>query len=267
MQPTTIKSTSSVLHHPTAIISPGATLGANVRVGAFTIIEDGVVIGDNTEIRSSVVIYSAARIGADCVIHPGAVIGAEPQDLKFNGEATLALVGDRTVIRECVTINRGTDASGETRIGSDCLIMAYCHAAHDCVVGNHVIIANASQLGGHVVIEDYAIIGGVAKIHQFSKIGKHAMVGAGTKIVKDIPPFALVDGIPARFETINKIGLKRRGFSDSAIQELEDFYQTILRSGLNISAGITKFQERGTLHTETLDCITFIRASKRGICR
>lgn len=255
------------LHHPTAQISIKATLGSNVRVGAFSIIEEGAVIGDGTEIRSSVVVYGSSRIGADCVIHPGAVIGGEPQDLKFNGEPSLAIIGDRTVIREFVTINRGTEASGETRIGDDCLIMAYCHAAHDCVVGNNVIMANTSQLGGHVVIEEYAILGGVAKVHQFSKIGKHAMVGAGTKIVKDIPPFALVDGIPAQFEAVNKIGMKRRGFSDDAIQELEEFYTTILHSGLNISAGIAKFQEREELHQETLDCIAFIHNSKRGICR
>ncbi|MFY8001258.1 MAG: acyl-ACP--UDP-N-acetylglucosamine O-acyltransferase [Candidatus Kapaibacteriota bacterium] len=255
------------LHHPTAQISPNAEIGANVRIGAFSIIEDGAVIGEGTEIRSSVVIYGSARIGAGCTIHHSAVIGGEPQDLKFNGETTHAIIGDRTVIREFVTVNRGTEASGETRIGNDCLIMAYCHAAHDCVIGNNVIIANASQLGGHVEIDDYAIIGGVAKVHQFSKVGKHAMVGAGTKIVKDIPPFALADGIPGRFEAVNKLGLKRRGFSEEVIQELEDFYTTILRSGLNISAGIAKFQERGTLHAETLDCIRFIQNSKRGICR
>jgi UDP-N-acetylglucosamine acyltransferase len=254
-------------HHPTAIISPKAHLGENVRIGAFTIIEDEAVIGDETEVRSSVVIRSSARIGTGCVVHPGAVIGAEPQDLKFNGEPTLAVIGDRTVIREYVTINRGTEASGETRIGNDCLIMAYVHAAHDCVVGNNVIIANTTQLGGHVVVQDYAILGGVCKVHQFSVVGKHAMVGAGTKIVKDIPPFVLVDGIPARFSSVNEIGLQRRGFTNDSIQELGAFYKTVLRSGLNVSAGIAEFQKRGLLSPETEDCIAFIRASKRGICR
>jgi len=259
------------VHHRLASISPKARLGANVTIGAFAVIEDGAEIGDNTEIRSSVVITGSARIGSDCVIHPGAVIGGEPQDLKFGGEQTVALVGNRTTIREYVTINRGTSASGKTSVGEDCLIMAYCHVAHDCHVGNHVIIANASQLGGHVAIHDFAVLGGVTKVHQFVTVGKHAMVGAGTKLVKDIAPYLLADGIPATIHGLNKTGLKRRGFPREVINELEEFYTMVLHSGYNTSDGITRFLERSTIHggvlPETQNCIDFIRQSKRGICR
>lgn len=259
------------MHHPTAIISPQAKLGSNVRVGAFSIIEAGAEVGDGTEIHSSVVITGFARIGKECVIHTGAVIGGDPQDLKFSGEESLAVIGHRTTIREYVTINRGTAASGVTRVGDNCLIMAYCHAAHDCIIGNNVVIANATQLGGHVTIEDYATLGGVIKVHQFCSVGRHAMVGADTKIVKDIAPYLLVDGNPASVQGLNKIGLKRRGFPTEVIHELEEFYTMILHSGYNVSDGIKHFLERQTIHggvlPETQLCIDFIRASKRGIAR
>ncbi len=254
--------------HPTAIVSPKAELGSNVRVGAFSIIEAGAEIGNNTEIRSSVVITGFARIGTDCVIHPGAVIGGEPQDLKFGGEFSLAVIGNRTTIREFATINRGTEASGKTMLGDDCLFMAYCHAAHDCHIGNHVVIANGSQLGGHVVVEDYAILGGVSKVHQFTRIGKHTMVGAGTKIVKDIAPYLLVDGIPAVVQGLNKIGLKRRGFPNEVIHELEELYTLMLHSGFNVTDGMNRFlQGRGDVFPETQNCVDFVRQSKRGIAR
>jgi UDP-N-acetylglucosamine acyltransferase len=254
-------------HHPTAIISPQAELGASVRVGAFSIIEAGASIGEGTEIRSSAVIHGQSRIGRECVIHPGAIIAGDPQDLKFKGEETLAFVGDRTVIREYATIHRGTDATGKTVVGTDCLVMAYCHVAHDCTVGNHVIMSNVTQLAGHVTVHDFAILGGVTKVHQFCTIGSYAMTGAGTKVVKDIAPYLLVDGNPPQVQGVNKIGLKRRGFSDEAVKELEELYKMIMRSGLNVSAGIQKFLERGTVRPETQVAIDFIKASKRGISR
>jgi UDP-N-acetylglucosamine acyltransferase len=259
---------SSLLHHPTSIISPEAHLGVNVRVGAFSIIESGAVIGDNTEIRSSVMISSFARIGTHCTVYPHAVIGTEPQDLKFRGETTYVHIGDRTVIREFVTVNRGTQAQGETRIGNDCLIMAYCHVAHDCLLGNNVIIANATQMGGHVVIEDFAVLGGLVKIHQFCTIGAHAMVGAGTKVVKDIAPYTLVDGIPAKVGGINVVGLERRGFGTDTIQNIREFYEMVLRSGLNVSAGVEAFAKgREFISPEVQYCISFIDRSERGISR
>lgn len=250
-----------------AIVSEKAQIGKNVKIGAFTIIEDDVVIGDNCEIHSSVVIANGSRLGQGCKIHTGAVIGTEPQDLKFGGEPTIARIGDNTVIREFATINRGTKETGETSIGSNCLIMAYCHIAHDCQVGNNVILSNVTQLAGHVSIEDWVVLGGVAKIHQFCRVGMHAMVGADCKVVKDVAPFTLVDRKPAQVEGINKIGLRRRGFAASVIQEIELFYDILLFSGYNNSDGIEKYRERNTTCDDVEYCIKFIQNSVRGIHR
>ncbi|MGA2296897.1 MAG: acyl-ACP--UDP-N-acetylglucosamine O-acyltransferase, partial [FCB group bacterium] len=168
--------------HPTAIVSDKAKIGNKVKIGAFSIIQDDVEIGNNTEIRNSVLIADGARIGSDCKIYSGAVIATEPQDLKFGGEKTLAIIGDRTVIREYATINRATMATGKTIVGSDCFIMEYCHVAHDCRIGNKVIMANVTQLGGHVHLDEWAFIGGAVKVHQFCHIGCHTMIGADVKI-------------------------------------------------------------------------------------
>ncbi len=198
--------------HPTAIVSSRAEIGANVEIGAFAIIGDDVVIGDGTRVYPHAVILDGARIGAECRIYPSAVIAAEPQDLKYDGAPTLVVVGDRTTIREFVTLNRASH-TGATRIGSDCLVMAYVHVAHDCIIGDHVVIANTVQLGGHVEIGDWAVLGGVAKVHQFCRIGKHAMVAADAMITKDVPPYALVGRDPVKVEGINRVGLLRRGFT------------------------------------------------------
>lgn len=253
--------------HPTALVSEKAVIGENVKIGAFTIIEDDVEIGDNTVIRSNVVLANGARIGKDCLLCNGVVIATEPQDLKFGGEKTLAKIGDRTVIREYATINRGTKATGQVSVGDDCFIMAYSHVAHDCVVGNHVVMANVTQLAGHVHIDDWVIIGGVVKIHQFCRVGCHAMLGADVKIAKDVPPYTLVGSIPAKIDGINKIGMKRRGFSNGLIKEIEDFYHTLLYSGLNNKDGIKKFLERPAISDEIKATIKFIEESDRGIYR
>lgn len=253
--------------HPTAIVSDKAKLGRNVSVGPYSIIEDDVVIGENTEIRSSCVIGNGARIGNNCKIFASAVISSEPQDLKYSGEATQAIIGENTVIREYVTINRGTIATGSTNVGSNCLIMAYCHVAHDCEVGNNVIMANSVQLAGHVEIEDWVVIGGVVKIHQFCKIGCHAMIGADVYCSKDVPPYTLVAKNPPQINGVNKVGLRRRGFSNSLVREIEQFYDTVLFSGLNNSAGIEKFREQGPVSDEVEYCINFIQDSTRGIYR
>ena len=255
------------LVHSTAIVSDKAEIGDNVKIGPHPIIEDDVVIGDNTDIRSKVVLANGSRIGNDCVIGHGAVIATEPQDLKFEGEKTLAIVGDRTVLREYVTINRGTSATGQASVGEDCFIMAYCHVAHDCVVGNKVIMANATQLAGHVHIDDWAILGGVVKVHQFCRIGSHVMVGADVKVAKDIPPYTLVGSIPPKIDGINKVGLRRRGFSRELIQEIEEFYFTLLHSGLNTKDGIEQFMARPVVSDEIKRCIKFIQDSDRGIYR
>jgi UDP-N-acetylglucosamine acyltransferase len=257
----------SQLIHNTAIVSPKADIGINVSIGPFTIIEDDVVIGNDCEIRSSAIIANGSRIGNNVKIYAGAVISTEPQDLKFEGEPTLTVIGDNTVIREYATINRGTKETGATIVGKNCLIMSYCHVAHDCRVADNVIISNITQLAGHVTIEEWVVLGGAAKIHQFCRVGKHSMVGADCKVVKDVAPFTLVDRKPAQVEGVNKVGLRRRGFEASVIQEIEQFYDTILFSGFNNRDGITKFQERAKICDDVKYCINFIENSVRGIHR
>lgn len=256
------------LIHPTALVSEKATIGENVKVGPFSVIEDDVIIGDNTEIRSNVVLANGTRIGKDCVICNGAVIATEPQDLKFKGEATYAFVGDRTVVREFATINRGTHSTGETRVGSDCLVMTYCHVAHDCVVGNNVIMSNLVQLAGHVTIQDWVVLGGVAKVHQFCTVGAHSMIGADVLLVKDVAPYTLIGRKPAQVEGINKVGLRRRGFENETINKIQSFYDTILFSGFNNRDGIANYKSKNTeVAAEVQNCIDFIEKSTRGIYR
>jgi len=253
--------------HSSAIVSNEAIIGKNVKIGSNAIIEDDVIIGDNCEIRAGAIIANGARIGNNVKIFSYAIISAEPQDLKYDNEKTYTYIGDNTVVREFATINRGTEATGKTVVGTDCLIMTYCHIAHDCELGNNIILSNAVQLGGHVVIEDWVVLGGVAKIHQFCKVGKHSMVGADTKIVKDVAPYTLVDRKPAQVEGINKIGLKRRGYSSELIKEIELFYDTILFSGYNNKDGINVFSKREVISDEVKHCIDFIQSSVRGIHR
>lgn len=252
--------------HETAIVSDKATLGSNVQVGPYSIIEDNVVIGNDSVIKNNVTIANGARIGERVQVFSGAVISTAPQDLKFKGENTEVFIGNDTVIREFATINKGTVATGKTVVGENCLLMAYTHVAHDCIVGNNVIMSNVTQLAGHVVIEDYVTLGGVVKVHQFCSVGKHAMIGADTKLVKDVPPFTLVGREPAKIQGINKIGLKRRGFTDQEVKEIDDFYNELLFSGLNNSDAIRKLEEKNTSDHITY-CIEFIRASKRGTYR
>lgn len=255
--------------HPSAIVSPAATLGVDVSIGPFCVIEDDVVIGDRTVLMSHVVLGNGARIGSDVVIHPNAVIATAPQDLKYANEPTLAIIGDRTVIRESVTVNRGTTASGKAIVGSDCLLMAYVHVAHDCVVGDHVIMANGVQLGGHVEVGDWAILGGLTGVHQFCRIGAHSMIGACSRVVKDVPPFTLCGKEPLSVEGVNTVGLRRRGFTAEAVSSIDDFYTVLLRSGFNTTDGIRSYEERtnGSVGDEVAYCINFIRSSKRGIYR
>ncbi|MBI3258020.1 MAG: acyl-ACP--UDP-N-acetylglucosamine O-acyltransferase [Ignavibacteriae bacterium] len=253
--------------HPMAVVSAKARIGNSVKIGAFAVIEDDVEVGDGADIRTHSILCNGSRIGADAAIYPNAVIGAEPQDLKYKGEPTLAIIGERTVIRECATVNRGTTYSGEARVGNDCLIMAYSHVAHDCVVGNNVIISNVSQLAGHVMIGDWAILGGMVKVVQFCRIGKHSMIGAGVKITKDIPDYALVGRDPARIESINKIGLRRRGFSNETIDGIENFFDTVFLGKYNTTEGIEEFLRINEPIDEVRQLIEFIRSSKKGVVR
>jgi UDP-N-acetylglucosamine acyltransferase len=225
-------------------IHPNAQLGSNVTVEHFTTIYDDVIIGDNTWIGPNVTIFPGSRIGSDCKIFPGAVIGAIPQDLKFIGEYSTVEIGDRVLIRECATINRGTSASGTTRVGNDTMLMAYVHVAHDCIIGQHCILANSTNLAGHVTIEDYAYFGGMSGAHQFTKIGKHSFISGGSMIGKDVPPFCLVMRNPAQYAGINSVGLKRNNFTLEEIHMIQDIYRLIFgNNGLNTTQALKKIEE------------------------
>ncbi|MBC8145962.1 MAG: acyl-ACP--UDP-N-acetylglucosamine O-acyltransferase [bacterium] len=256
---------TETLISPRADVDPGATIGDGVRIGSFAVIEADVEIGDGVEIYPHAHISSGARIGRECRVFTGAAIGGVPQDLKFAGEMSLAIVGERTTIREYVTIHRGTSAYGKTIVGSDCLLMAYCHVAHDCLIGDHVIMANAVQLGGHVHIDDWAIVGGLTGVHQFERIGKHAMVGAGFRVMKDVPPYALAGNQPLGFSGVNVIGLQRRGFSDESIDTIKKVYRLIYQSGMNMGEGV----DRAALTFDGIpvvdEILEFFRASERGV--
>ncbi len=251
--------------HPTAIVDPGAVIGDGVVVGPYTIIDEDVEIGESTVIGPHVHVASGARLGRSCRVHAGAVLAGIPQDLKFVGEKTYLYVGDRTVIRECVTLNRGTNASGKTVIGSDCLIMAYVHAGHDCMIGNHVIIANSVQMGGHCEIGDYAFIGGLSGVHQFVRIGRYSMVGGISRASLDVPPYVMAGGHDAfRYEGLNIVGLKRKGFSSEKITLLKNTYRLIFQSGLLLSNALEKVRSEMPLEPEIAEILEFFSAGSNG---
>ena len=253
------------MDYPLSQVSPKAKIGKNVKIGPFVTITDDVEIGDGTTIMSNAVILDGARIGKDCLICTGAVISNIPQDLKFKGEKTTAVIGDRTTIREYVTVNRGTASKNTTIIGDDCLIMAYCHVAHDCKLGNHIITSNACQIAGEVVIDDYATIGGGSLIHQFSHIGTQVMMQGGSRVPKDIPPYAMVGREPLRFIGINSVGLKRRGFSNEQIDAIQRTYRLIYQDGLNFTQAIELAEKEVPECVEKRTIIDFIKSSSRGI--
>jgi UDP-N-acetylglucosamine acyltransferase len=252
---------------PRAVISPKAELGDNVTVGPHAVIEDNVVVGQGTSVGSSVLLASGAMIGQNIKISHGAVIGTNPQDLKFGGELTQAKIGDNTIIREYVTINRGTKAHGETSVGRDCFIMAYAHVAHDCIVGNNVILANSVNMAGHVEIHDWATIGGVVPIHQFVKIGAHCMVGGGFRVPQDICPFSLVGGYPLKVVGLNSIGLRRRGFTPDRIRILEQAFKLLFFSGLNTSQALERIDAEVEKTLDIQLVLDFIANSDRGIIK
>lgn len=253
--------------HPTAIVSPKAELGQNVSVGPHTVIEADAVIGDGCEIGSSCLIASGARLGINVSVYHSAVIGSPPQDLKYAGEKTLARVGDNTVIREFVTINRGTKAHGETTVGKDGLLMAYAHIAHDCIVGDNVIMANAVNLGGHVEIDEFAIIGGMCPVHQFCKIGSHTMIGGGFRVSEDVVPYALMGGFPLRTVGLNSIGLRRRKFSPETIRTLHRTFKLLFFSQLNTTQAVERIKAEIEPIPEVQNILTFIERSNRGIVK
>jgi UDP-N-acetylglucosamine acyltransferase len=252
--------------HQFAVVHPDAKIGKNVIIGPFVTIDANVEIGDGTIIDSGAVVRSGARIGKNCHIHSNAVVGDIPQDLKFQGEDTLAIIGDNTVIREFVTIHRGTASKGKTVVGSNCLIMAYCHVAHDCVVGDHVIMSNASQLAGEVIAGDWAIIGGGALVHQFTLIGCHVMIQGGALVNKDIPPYCMAARYPIAYEGVNKVGLHRRGYTSEQIDAIADVYRTIYDSGLYVTQALEEAAKLPACAERDI-IIDFVRSSKRGIVR
>jgi UDP-N-acetylglucosamine acyltransferase len=234
---------------PYAIIGPNVTLGAGTTVGAHAVID-----GHTT-------------LGRDCRVFPHAVIGQPPQDLKFRGERTYLRVGDRTTIREFATLNLATQPEQETVVGSDCLLMAYTHVAHNCVLGNNVILANSVNLAGHVTIEDFAIVGGVTPVHQFVKIGCHSMIGGGSRIPQDVAPYTLVAGNPARLTGLNRIGLERRGFAPETIVALRRAFRIMFRSGLGVEDALARARQELPDLPEVAHFLDFFSDSRRGVSR
>ena len=252
---------------PFVHIHPEAKIGKDVTIGPFVTIDKNVVIGDGCKIGSNVTILNGARIGTNVSVFPGAVISAIPQDLKFKGEDTTAEIGDNTVIRECVTINRGTAAKGKTVVGRNCLIMAYCHIAHDCVVHDNVIMSNVVQLAGEVEVDDFAIIGGGTLVHQFCHLGAHIMIQGGALINKDVPPFVKGAHEPLCYTGVNSIGLRRRGFESDKIREIQDIYRYLYLSGMNVSDAVKAIRNKVPQTRERDMILDFVANSQRGIIK
>ena len=251
--------------HQTAVVSGKAKLGDNLIISPFVVIQDDVEIGDNCYIGPSAVIYNGARIGNNVKIHQCAAVSNIPQDLSFAGEDSVFIIGDNTVVREYVTLHRGTKVTGKSSVGNNCLLMAYAHVAHDCCVGNNCIIVNSVQLGGHVTVGDYAIIGGGTVVHQFSKIGQHSMTGGGFRVTQDVPPYILAAHEPLQFTGLNIVGLRRRGFSNEDIQILKAAYGLLYNKKLNVAQAKQAIAEEYGNNPLVQNVLDFIENSKRGM--
>jgi UDP-N-acetylglucosamine acyltransferase len=250
-----------------ASVSNEAKIAENVVIESFSTIYEDVVIGKGTKIHPNVTIYPGTRIGENCEIFPGAVIGVIPQDLKFDGEYTTVEIGNNTKIRECVTIHRGTKDKLKTAIGDNCLLMTYVHVAHDCQIGNNVILASYTGLSGHVEIEDWAILEGKVAAQQFVKIGKHAFIGGASLIRKDVPPFIKAAREPLTFAGVNSVGLRRRGYSDDQVRQIEDIYRILYVQNSNISKGISAVRECISACENREEILAFIESSDKGVIR
>ena len=253
--------------HSLSSINPNAKIGDGVKIGAFTHIDGDVEIGEDTWIGANVTIMNGARIGKNCKIFPGAVISAEPQDLKFNGEYTTAEIGDCTIVRECCTINRGTKDRSMTKVGKNCLLMAYTHIAHDVIMGDNCIIANSANIAGHVQIEDFVVIEGVVAIQQFVRIGQHSFLAGGSLVRKNVPPFVKAAREPLSFAGVNAIGLRRRGFDPEAIGYIEDVYRMIYVHTNNLTQAIQAAEAEIPNSEHKSLILDFIRSSDKGIIR
>ncbi|MDL2262018.1 acyl-ACP--UDP-N-acetylglucosamine O-acyltransferase [Bacteroidales bacterium OttesenSCG-928-I21] len=255
------------MNQPLSFVHPDAKIANNVVIEPFVNIEKNVHIDEGTWIGSNVTIMEGSRIGKNCKIFPGAVIGAIPQDLKFRGEETTVTIGDNTTIRECVTVNRGTIAKGETIVGSNCLLMAYVHVAHDCIIGNNVILVNGVSLAGEVIIDDWAIISANSLVHQFCHIGQHTMLAGNSLVGKDIPPYIKVARYPISYAGVNSIGLRRRNFCNEKINIIQDVYRVLFNSKMNTSQAIEYIETELPASKERDEIILFVRNSKRGILK
>ena len=254
--------------HPTAIIDPRAEIDSNVNIGPYAIVRENVVIGSGTDIGPHVAIDPYTTIGPDCRIFQFASIGATPQAIKFEGEETYVKIGRGTIIREFVTINRGTGfGGGVTEVGEENFLMAYCHIAHDCKTGKQVILANSATLAGHITIEDYVTVGGLVAIHQFVRIGKYAYVGGKSAVVKDIPPYVIAAGDRATLHGLNKVGLRRRGMTEETLTALKKTYRIIFRIGLTLNESIERVKAEVDQLPEVVQFVEFIQGSTRGITR
>jgi len=248
-------------------VHPDAKVKENVVIEPFVSIGKNVEIDEGTWIGPNVSIMEGARIGKNCKIFPGAVISAIPQDLKYQGEETTAEIGDNTTIRECVTVNRGTQSKGKTVVGDNCLLMAYVHVAHDCFIGNNVILGNACNLAGEIKVDDFAILSGLVAVHQFVHIGSHVMISGGSLVRKDVPPFIKAAREPLSYVGINSVGLRRRNFSNEKIKEIQDIYREVYQKGNNKSQAIEKIESSMPESREKEEIVEFIRNSKRGVIK
>lgn len=254
--------------HETAIVHPGAQIGQGVEIGPFAVIGEHVILGDNSTVGPHAVIEGWTEIGRQNKIFQFASVGADPQDLKYHGEKAWLRLGDRNIVREFVTLHRGTEGGGaETVIGNDNLFMAYSHVAHDCRVGNRVILANGSTLAGHVTVDDFAILGGLSAVHQFTRVGCHVMISGGSMVAQDIPPYTIAQGDRAKTVGLNLVGLQRRGFSESSIRGIKRAYKLVYRSGLRLELALEKIAAEVEETPELKVFIDFIRGSERGIAR
>lgn len=253
--------------HKLANVSPDARIADKVTVEAFSSVYHDVEIGEGTFIHPNVTIYPGTRIGKNCQVFPGAVIGVVPQDLKFDGEETTVEIGDNTIIRECVTIHRGTKDKWKTKVGSNCLLMTYVHVAHDCQIGDHVILASYVGLSGHIVIDDYAILEGKVGTQQFVHIGAHAFIAGGSLVRKNVPPFIKAAREPIGFAGVNAVGLRRRGFSDSEVKEIEDIYRILYVQNNNVTKGVEEVMQAMQPSIIREQILDFIMSSDKGIIR
>lgn len=256
-----------VLLHPTAVIDPGAELGRDVEVGPYAVIGAHVRIGAGTTVGAHAIVDGYTTLGEKVRVFPNAAVGLEPQDLKFAGERTYLRVGDRTVIREFATLNVATSPEEATVVGSDCLLMAYSHVAHNCSVGNHVIMANSANLAGHVTVEDYVTVGGVTAVHQFVRIGCHSFIGGASRIPQDVAPYTLVAGNPVRLAGLNLIGLRRRGFDPDTLEALEMAFRFVYRSKMLVGEAVAAAREQVPQKPEVVRFLDFVEQSRRGITR